>query len=105
MIEGVSWTWWVGFHVVVIALLLVDALLPGTRGDSHRSQKVAWLWTGVLALFAAGFACWIAFEEGRVPALQFADTRREPKTANADWWKLPTGSLPITAWKGFEYGK
>jgi len=71
MIEGVSWTWWVGFHVVVIALLLIDALLPGTRRDSHRSQKVAWLWTGVLALFAAAFACWIAFEEGHVPALQF----------------------------------
>jgi hypothetical protein len=34
-----------------------------------------------------------------------ADTRREPKTANANWWKLPTGSLPITAWKVFEYGK
>jgi len=71
MIEGVSWTWWVGFHVVVIALLLVDAFLPGTRRGSHRSHKVAWLWTGVLALFAAAFAGWIAHEEGRVPALQF----------------------------------
>jgi tellurite resistance protein TerC len=71
MIEGVSWTWWVGFHVVVIALLLVDAFLPGTREGSHRSHKVAWLWTGVLAIFAAAFACWIAYEEGRVPALQF----------------------------------
>jgi tellurite resistance protein TerC len=71
MIEGVSWTWWVGFHVVVIALLLLDALLPGTRGGSHRSQKVAWLWTGLLALFAVAFAGWIAFEEGHVPALQF----------------------------------
>jgi hypothetical protein len=39
-----------------------------------------------------------------IAALQFADTRREPKTAKANWWKLPTGSLPITAWKVFEYG-
>ena len=71
MIEGASWTWWVGFHVIVIALLLVDASLPGARAGSHRSHKVAWLWTCVLAVFAAAFACWIAYEEGRVPALQF----------------------------------
>ena len=71
MIGGASWTWWIGFHVVVIVLLLVDALLPGTRHHSHRSQKVAWIWTGVLALFAAAFAGWIAVEQGHVTALQF----------------------------------
>ena len=71
MIGGASWTWWIGFHVVVIVLLLVDALLPGTRHDSQRSQKVAWIWTGVLAVFAAAFAGWIAIEQGHVTALQF----------------------------------
>ena len=71
MIGGASWTWWIGFHVAVVALLLIDALLPGTRHESRRSQKVAWLWTAVLALCAAGFAGWIAIKQGHVPALQF----------------------------------
>ncbi len=71
MIGGASWTWWVGFHVVVLVLLLIDAFLPGTRGESKRTQTVAWVWTAVLALCAAGFAGWIAVAQGRVPALQF----------------------------------
>ncbi len=32
---------------------------------------MAWVWTAVLALCAAGFAGWIAVAQGRVPALQF----------------------------------
>jgi tellurite resistance protein TerC len=71
MIGGASWTWWVGFHLAVIALLVIDALLPGTRRESARTQTVSWLWTTVLAVCAAGFAAWIAIVQGRVPALQF----------------------------------
>jgi tellurite resistance protein TerC len=71
MIGGASWTWWISFHAAVVVLLLIDALLPGTRHDSKRSQKIAWLWTAVVALCAAGFALWIAREEGHVLALQF----------------------------------
>jgi tellurite resistance protein TerC len=71
MIGGASWTWWIGFHIAVIMLLAIDALLPGTRRESPRTQKVAWLWTSVLAVCAAVFAGWIAMEHGRVSALQF----------------------------------
>ncbi len=71
MVGGASWTWWIGFHVAVITLLLVDALLPGTRRESQRTQKVAWLWTAGLALCAAAFAGWIAVKQGHVLALQF----------------------------------
>jgi tellurite resistance protein TerC len=71
MIGGASWTWWIGFHLAVAALLAIDALLPGTRHESRRTQKVAWLWTGVLAASAAAFAGWIAIRQGRVSALQF----------------------------------
>jgi tellurite resistance protein TerC len=71
MIGGASWTWWVGFHLAVIALLIIDALLPGTRRESARSQTIAWLWTAVLAACAVVFAAWIAIVQGRVPALQF----------------------------------
>lgn len=71
MIGGASWTWWVGFHVVVVLLLVVDAALPGHSGNSRQAQRVAWLWTAVLAAVAMAFAAWIAAQQGRVTALQF----------------------------------
>jgi predicted tellurium resistance membrane protein TerC len=71
MIGGASWTWWIGFHVAVLILLLIDALIPGTRRETRRTQTMAWLWTSLLAAFAAAFAAWIAIRQGRVPALQF----------------------------------
>jgi tellurite resistance protein TerC len=71
MIGGASWAWWIGFHVAVVALLLIDAFLPGTRHGSQRSQKIAWLWTAFLALCAFGFAGWISVRQGHMPALQF----------------------------------
>jgi tellurite resistance protein TerC len=71
MIAGVSWTWWLGFHVVVVALLLADSLLPGSGRDSHRSQSVAWFWTAMLAVVAAIFAGWVAVAMGRQSALEF----------------------------------
>ena len=71
MIAGASWTWWVGFHVAVIALLTVDALLPTHRGDKPATRSAAWIWTAVLALTAAAFAGWLALEEGRQLALEW----------------------------------
>ena len=69
-IGGASWTWWIGFHLAVIALLLIDSFLPGRR-ETRQSQTVAWLWTLVLALAAACFAGWIAVAQGHVRALEF----------------------------------
>jgi tellurite resistance protein TerC len=71
MIAGVSWLWWLGFHAAVAALLVADSLLPGQRRETAHPQMFAWLWTGVLALAAAGFACWIAIAIGRQSALEF----------------------------------
>jgi tellurite resistance protein TerC len=71
MIAGVSWVWWVGFHLVVAALLLADSLLPGHRRESGQSQLFAWLWTGFLVLAAAGFAAWIAVTHGHQTALEW----------------------------------
>jgi tellurite resistance protein TerC len=70
MLAGVSWTWWVGFHAVVAALLVADWLLSG-RGGTRRTQTFAWLWTAALVLAATGFAAWIAVAKGHQPALEF----------------------------------
>ena len=52
MIGGASWTWWVGFHAVVVLLLVVDAALPGHSGSSRLAQRIAWLWTAALSAVA-----------------------------------------------------
>jgi tellurite resistance protein TerC len=71
MIAGVSWTWWVGFHVVVVLLLVGDWLLPGHRRETRHAQVFAWLGTALLVLAAAAFAGWIAVAQGRQSALEF----------------------------------
>jgi len=71
MIAGASWTWWVGFHVAVAALLIADSMLPGHRTESQRSQTVAWVWTAALAAAALLFAAWIAHEQSHKSALEF----------------------------------
>lgn len=70
MIGGASWVWWIGFHIAVVGLLILDSLLP--RGKSERqSRKWDWAWTVVLALAALGFAAWVAIRQGHEHALQF----------------------------------
>ena len=71
MIAGASWLWWLGFHAVVVAVLVVDSLLPGRRNETRHPQAFAWMWTALLAAAAAGFAVWIALTHGRQPALEF----------------------------------
>ncbi len=71
MIAGVSWIWWVGFHVVVAGLLLVDSLLPGRRSDTRYPQLFAWLTTAAMLLISTGFAAWIAVTHGHQTALEW----------------------------------
>jgi tellurite resistance protein TerC len=71
MIAGVSWTWWVGFHVAIAALLFLDAFVLGRHCGTRRTQTVAWLWTSLLVAAATGFAAWIAISKGHQPALEF----------------------------------
>ncbi|MDR3368683.1 TerC family protein [Rhodoferax sp.] len=71
MIAGVSWTWWLWFHAAVAALLLIDSLLPGHKQEDRNAQMFAWIWTGVLIVTAAAFACWIAVSHGRQTALEW----------------------------------
>jgi tellurite resistance protein TerC len=71
MIAGVSWAWWVGFHAVVAALLLIDSMLPGHKTEDRNAQLFAWLWTAVLVLAATAFAAWIAVTEGKQTGLEW----------------------------------
>ncbi len=71
MIAGVSWVWWVGFHLVVAALLVGDWMLPGHRRETRHTQLFAWLGTAALVLAAACFAAWIAIAHGHQTALEF----------------------------------
>jgi tellurite resistance protein TerC len=72
MLAGVSWTWWLGFHAAIAALLLLEAFLPGRRLEARRTQTVAWLWTAFLVAVAIAFAAWIAITRGHQTALEFA---------------------------------
>ena len=61
---------WIPFLIMVAVLLLIDLrLLHGKKG--RASARVAWLWTGCLAVLACGFAGYIAWSSGRQPALEF----------------------------------
>jgi len=71
MIAGASWTWWLGFHAAVAALLVADAFLPGRQSEARRTPTLAWLWTALLVAVATAFAAWIAIAKGRQPALEF----------------------------------
>ena len=71
MIAGATWDWWIGFHIAVVALLVIDALLPASRRKEPRKQSAAWLWTAVLVMASATFAIWLAHVQGRQKALEF----------------------------------
>jgi tellurite resistance protein TerC len=71
MIAGISWLWWVGFHVAVVVLLALDSLLPGHRAETQNVQKAAWFGTLLPVLAAAAFAAWIFVAQGRQTALEW----------------------------------
>lgn len=62
---------WLGFSIIVAALLAVDMFLLQRRGRPV-SVRIAWLWTLLLALLAGGYALWISATTGKQPAIEFA---------------------------------
>jgi tellurite resistance protein TerC len=71
MVAGASWLWWVGFHLVVVGLLVADWLLHSRSGREKPSTSMAWFWTAVLLVAALAFAGWIAYAQSRQSALEF----------------------------------
>ncbi len=70
MIAGATLTYWIGFHVLVVVLLVVDlAILQ--RGTHSTRLRNAWAWTIFLATLACGFALFLSKTQGREPGLEF----------------------------------
>jgi tellurite resistance protein TerC len=59
------------FAALVAVLLVVD-LGVLQRSGRPVSVRMAWVWTGCLALLACGWALWIASTTGKQPAIEFA---------------------------------
>jgi tellurite resistance protein TerC len=69
MLDGAPVAWWIGFHVVVVALIVVDlVLLHRAEGQGRRD----FLFVLLLLALAAGFALWLGHTEGRQTGLEFA---------------------------------
>jgi tellurite resistance protein TerC len=69
MLEGAPVAWWIGFHAVVVILIVVDLALP-QRAEGHGRRD--FFFVLLLMVLAAGFAVWLGHVEGRQTGLEFA---------------------------------
>jgi tellurite resistance protein TerC len=70
MIAGATLSYWIGFHILVAVLLIVDLALLH-RGSHSTKMRNAWAWTIFLATLACGFALFLSKTQGREPGLEF----------------------------------
>lgn len=70
MIAGAPLTYWIGFHAVVLVLLVTDLVLLGRRQDGPRFRS-ALLWTLFLIVLALAFAAFLLHTQGPQHALEF----------------------------------
>ena len=70
MIAGAPLTYWVGFHAVVLLLLVIDLVVLGRRREGPRF-RTALVWTVFLIVLALGFAAFVLHAQGQEYALEF----------------------------------
>ena len=70
MIAGAPISYWIGFHAIVLLLLVVDLVLLGRGRDGPRF-RTALVWTIFLALLALTFAGFLLKTQGHERALEF----------------------------------
>jgi tellurite resistance protein TerC len=70
MIAGAPLTYWIGFHAVVLLLLVIDLVVLGRRREGPRFQT-ALAWTVFLIVLALGFAAFVLHAQGQERALEF----------------------------------
>jgi tellurite resistance protein TerC len=70
IIAGAPLTYWIGFHAVVLLLLVVDLVLLGRSSEGPRFRS-ALAWTIFLIVLALGFAGFLLHTQGPEHALEF----------------------------------
>ena len=70
MIAGAPLTYWIGFHAVVLLLLVIDLVVLGRKREGPRF-RTALVWTIFLIVLALGFAAFVLHAQGRERALEF----------------------------------
>jgi tellurite resistance protein TerC len=68
--HGGSTEVWIGFSVLVLALLVVDLGILNRRAHTLRFHEAA-MWAGALVLLALGFGGFVLFEKGTQAALEY----------------------------------
>ena len=71
MLDGAPIAYWIGFHVVVLVLIVVDLAVLG-RGEASSQTRHNSLFVLVLLALATGFGVWIGHTQGRQTGLEFA---------------------------------
>jgi tellurite resistance protein TerC len=71
MLDGAPIGYWVGFHIVVLLLIVVDLAVLG-RGEPSSQNSRNFLFVLFLLLLATSFGLWIGYVEGHQTALEFA---------------------------------
>jgi tellurite resistance protein TerC len=71
MLDGAPIAWWIGFHAVVLVLIVADLAVLG-RGKASAQTLHNFLFVLFLFVLAACFGVWIGHVEGHQTALEFA---------------------------------
>src|ERR1700742_3011360 len=71
MLDGAPIAYWIGFHVVVPVLIVVDLVVLG-RGDESSQTRHNFLFVLFLLGLATCFGIWIGHTQGHQTALEFA---------------------------------
>ena len=71
MLDGAPIAYWVGFHVVVLLLIVVD-LVVLDRGEPSSQNSRNFLFVIFLLVLATSFGLWIGHVEGHQTELEFA---------------------------------
>jgi tellurite resistance protein TerC len=71
MLDGAPIAWWIGFHAVVLVLIVADLAVLG-RGKASAQTLRNFLFVLFLFVLATGFGVWIGHVEGHQTALEFA---------------------------------
>jgi TerC family integral membrane protein len=71
MLDGAPIAWWIGFHVVVLVLIVADLAFLG-REEPSKQTRYDFLFVLFLFALAAGFGVWVGHVEGHQTALEFA---------------------------------